>query len=106
MSKRDPQLNIRLPSELKARLQVIAERNKRSVNAEAVAAIEKAVVDAERVISNDGDQVVVLNQSDSAHLASIINYAKSSSDIESLLNEVIENIIKLKKLHEQEKQKP
>ncbi|EIM5533256.1 Arc family DNA-binding protein [Salmonella enterica subsp. enterica] len=44
MTKRDPQLNIRLPQELKDRLTVLAGNNKRSVNAEAVAAIEMAVI--------------------------------------------------------------
>lgn len=100
MSKRDPQLNIRLPGELKTRLQVIAERNKRSVNAEAVAAIERAVVDAERAMSIDNDkQVITLNQTDSTYLSSLIGNAKSGGDIEDLLNEVIEKIMKLKELH-------
>ncbi len=44
MPKRDPQINIRLPQELKDRLTVLAGNNKRSVNAEAVAAIEMAVI--------------------------------------------------------------
>ncbi|EIP3426179.1 Arc family DNA-binding protein [Salmonella enterica] len=44
MPKRNPQLNIRLPQELKDRLGVLASINKRSVNAEAVAAIETAVI--------------------------------------------------------------
>ncbi|CAK7034231.1 Arc family DNA-binding protein [Morganella morganii subsp. morganii] len=100
MSKRDPQLNIRLPSELKSRLQVIAEYNKRSVNAEAVAAIERAVIDAERaMVIDDNNQVITLNKADSAHLASLIGHVKSVNDIENLLNEVIEKLIKLKKIH-------
>ncbi|EDQ2394164.1 Arc family DNA-binding protein [Salmonella enterica subsp. enterica] len=44
MPKRDPQINIRLPQELKDRLTALAGNNKRSVNAEAVAAIEMAVI--------------------------------------------------------------
>lgn len=104
MSKRDPQLNIRLPSELKSRLQVIAEYNKRSVNAEAVAAIERAVIDAERAMAiDDNNQVIVLNQTDSTYLASLIDHAKSGGDIESLLNEVIEKVIQLKQLHDSTK---
>lgn len=38
---RDPQINIRLPADLKALLQQRAARSKTSVNAEAVAAIEQ-----------------------------------------------------------------
>lgn len=37
---RDPQINIRIPQELKEAVQVLADTNKRSVNAELVAAIE------------------------------------------------------------------
>ncbi|WP_334644818.1 Arc family DNA-binding protein [Klebsiella aerogenes] len=37
---RDPQINIRIPQELKDAVQALAEANKRSVNAELVAAIE------------------------------------------------------------------
>ncbi|ECE0459769.1 Arc family DNA-binding protein [Salmonella enterica] len=43
MTKRDPQINVRLPQELKDELHAIAERNKRSVNAEVIAAIELAL---------------------------------------------------------------
>lgn len=44
MTKRDPQLNIRLPQELKDRLTVLAGKNKRSVNTEAVEAIKMAIL--------------------------------------------------------------
>ncbi|HIE4607732.1 Arc family DNA-binding protein [Klebsiella aerogenes] len=37
---RDPQINIRISQELKDAVQALAEANKRSVNAELVAAIE------------------------------------------------------------------
>ncbi|WNO60891.1 Arc family DNA-binding protein [Rheinheimera sp. MMS21-TC3] len=43
MKPRDPQINIRLPEELKEQLHSMAAENKRSVNSEAVAAIEHAV---------------------------------------------------------------
>lgn len=41
--KRDPQINIRLPQELKDKVHALAEYNKRSVNAEIVKAIEIAL---------------------------------------------------------------
>ncbi|EIT2340010.1 Arc family DNA-binding protein [Salmonella enterica] len=40
---RHPQVNLRLPEELKERVAVLAEKNKRSANAEMVAAIESWV---------------------------------------------------------------
>lgn len=40
---RDPQINVRLPADLKDAVQKMAEDNKRSVNAEVVAALLKAV---------------------------------------------------------------
>ncbi|WP_445425173.1 Arc family DNA-binding protein [Alishewanella sp. HL-SH06] len=43
MTIRDPQINIRLPAELKDKIHRLASENKRSVNAEVVAAIEHAV---------------------------------------------------------------
>ena len=43
MTKRDPQINIRLPQELKDKLHALAEGNKRSVNTEVIAAIELAL---------------------------------------------------------------
>lgn len=41
--KRDPQINIRLPQDLKDDIQNMASDNKRSVNAEVVAALLEAV---------------------------------------------------------------
>lgn len=43
MTIRDPQINIRLPADLKEQLHALAAENKRSVNAEVVAAIEQAI---------------------------------------------------------------
>ncbi|EAB9310767.1 hypothetical protein DL122_08440 [Salmonella enterica subsp. salamae] len=43
MSKRNPQINIRIPEELKEKITAQAEMNKRSVNAEIVAAIELSI---------------------------------------------------------------
>jgi len=43
MSREDPKVNIRLPADLKEQLHTLAAENKRSVNAEVVAAIENAI---------------------------------------------------------------
>ncbi|UFK38508.1 Arc family DNA-binding protein [Pectobacterium parvum] len=49
MARDEPKINIRLPQELKEELHSLAARNKRSVNAEAVAAIEKALRTAQEI---------------------------------------------------------
>ncbi|MEL7631186.1 Arc family DNA-binding protein [Pectobacterium aroidearum] len=49
MARDEPKINIRLPQELKEELHSLAARNKRSVNAEAVAAIEKAIRTAQNI---------------------------------------------------------
>ncbi|HDL6962214.1 TPA: Arc family DNA-binding protein [Yersinia enterocolitica] len=43
MARDEPKVNIRLPQELKDKLHELAERNKRSVNAEMISAIELAL---------------------------------------------------------------
>lgn len=43
MSREDPQMKIRLPQMLKFQIEVRAERNKRSINAEIVSLLERAV---------------------------------------------------------------
>lgn len=40
---REPQFNVRMPQELKDRLAALAEKNKRSMNAEIIASIELAL---------------------------------------------------------------
>lgn len=43
MTIRDPQINIRLPAELKEQLHELAAKNRRSVNSQVVAAIEAII---------------------------------------------------------------
>lgn len=43
MSRDDPKLNIRLPQDMKEKIQLMAEWNKRSVNSEVVSILEEAV---------------------------------------------------------------
>ncbi|MBC8947088.1 Arc family DNA-binding protein [Xenorhabdus indica] len=98
MTKRDPQLNIRLPQELKARLQIAAERNKRSVNAEAVAAIERAVIDAERVVTHEnGDIEITLTPFKSKYLVSKIESIKHAEEILSEILDVVKRLEQLNK---------
>ncbi|WHU82959.1 Arc family DNA-binding protein [Pantoea agglomerans pv. betae] len=43
MARDEPKVNVRLSQELKDQLHLLAEKNKRSVNSEIVAAIESAI---------------------------------------------------------------
>nr|WP_140414509.1 Arc family DNA-binding protein [Yersinia intermedia] len=49
MARDEPKVNIRLPQELKDQLHELAAKNKRSVNAEVVAAIESAIYTARSI---------------------------------------------------------
>ncbi|MBK5146000.1 Arc family DNA-binding protein [Budviciaceae bacterium BWR-B9] len=64
MSRRDPQFNVRIPSELKDKLVTLAERNKRSINTEIVAAIEAAVELADQGLSIKRPEMSDLDYSD------------------------------------------
>ncbi|ENY4833038.1 Arc family DNA-binding protein [Serratia marcescens] len=48
---RNPQFNVRIPPELKKEVVALAEKNKRSVNAEIVAAIEAAIEEGKQGMS-------------------------------------------------------
>ncbi|MDT0208517.1 Arc family DNA-binding protein [Serratia marcescens] len=48
MARDEPKVNVRLPQELKDRLHALAAQNKRSVNAEIVAAIEAAIEESQQ----------------------------------------------------------
>lgn len=51
MSRSDPQVNFRIPAELKAQLEAAAEKNKRSITAELVARLEESfAADIHRII--------------------------------------------------------
>lgn len=99
MTKRDPQLNIRLPQELKDRLAILAGSNKRSVNAEAVAAIEMALKMSTKVIKHEnGDTEVFLTATESHLLESQLSMIEEVSKMQKGMDSLIETINKLKKL--------
>ncbi|HEM8199894.1 TPA: Arc family DNA-binding protein [Providencia stuartii] len=96
MTKRDPQLNIRLPSELKDRLQAIAKRNNRSVNAEAVSAIESAVSRAEQVVIHEnGDMDITLSPLESQGMKVMIESLKRVNELEEGVMKILELASKL-----------
>ncbi|WP_342633910.1 MULTISPECIES: Arc family DNA-binding protein [unclassified Erwinia] len=63
---RHPQVNLRLPEELKERIAEIAERNKRSSNAEMVAAIENWV--KRDTLYNYKSEISFINVNDGSHI--------------------------------------
>lgn len=96
MTKRDPQLNIRLPSELKDRLTAIAKRNNRSVNAEAVSAIESAVSRAEQVVIHEnGDVDITLSPLESHGMKVMIESVKRVNELEEGVMKILELASKL-----------
>ncbi|MEJ6520342.1 Arc family DNA-binding protein [Shewanella bicestrii] len=54
MSRKDPQLNIRLPQSLKDKVTAIANENKRSVNAEVVKMLESCVAQHYFFLDSEG----------------------------------------------------
>lgn len=61
---RHPQVNLRLPEELKEHIAVMAERNKRSANAEMVAAIEAWVNADKDPYPQSEDATVIMKKSE------------------------------------------
>ncbi|MEL5881947.1 Arc family DNA-binding protein [Citrobacter freundii] len=63
MARDEPKVNIRLPQELKDKLHALALKNKRSVNAEVVSAIEKAV----ELLTDDEEFEILKQERDSVN---------------------------------------
>ncbi|MBI6135094.1 Arc family DNA-binding protein [Serratia marcescens] len=97
MARDEPKVNVRLPQELKDRLHALAAQNKRSVNAEIVAAIEFACrrVFGE-VIEGDEGTEIILNESDSLVLKSQIDTMKKIVETEKKLDEILAALEKFK----------
>ncbi|MEQ9912219.1 Arc family DNA-binding protein [Pectobacterium polaris] len=98
MTKRDPQINVRLPPELKEKLHLLAEKNKRSVNTEAIAAIELAIHMAGRVTQDDeGNIEIRLSQDESKILEKQIETLKQIKAAEEKIDQLFTEIGKLNK---------
>lgn len=92
MVRSEPQINIRLPQELKDKIIERAASNKRSVNAEVVAALEM-------VVRNEGQQILVMNPSDSDALKQIVEELKKVEKLEKTVNDLVgqtKGVIRLK----------
>ncbi|MBQ4775278.1 Arc family DNA-binding protein [Pectobacterium quasiaquaticum] len=94
-TKRNPQFNVRIPPELKEKVVTLAERNKRSVNAEIVAALELVCRKAFGEIIEHDAGVDVLNEHESKLLESSIETLKKVSETEKKLDELMAELKKL-----------
>ncbi|WJM82661.1 MULTISPECIES: Arc family DNA-binding protein [Pectobacterium] len=95
-TKRNPQFNVRIPPELKEKVVTLAERNKRSVNAEIVAALELVCRKAfGEIIEHDAGVEIVLNEHESKLLESSIETLKKVSETEKKLDELMAELKKL-----------
>ncbi|MFJ5493757.1 Arc family DNA-binding protein [Pectobacterium carotovorum] len=95
-TKRNPQFNVRIPPELKERVVALAEKNKRSVNAEIVAALELVCRKAfGEVIEHDDGVEIILNERESMLLESSIETLKKVAEAEKKLDELMAELKKL-----------
>ncbi|MDM3533646.1 Arc family DNA-binding protein [Serratia marcescens] len=97
MARDEPKVNVRLPQELKDRLHALAAQNKRSVNAEIVAAIEVACRRAfgEVIEGNEGTEII-LNEGDSLVLKSQVDTLKKVVETERKVDEILAALEKFK----------
>lgn len=79
---RNPQVNLRLPEELKEKVSRLAEKHKRSANAEMVAAIEYWVEEYDEMESRQKTLELVNHNPD----------IRDNSPIRALLNEFVEKV--------------
>ncbi|CFB70220.1 TPA: Arc family DNA-binding protein [Yersinia enterocolitica] len=97
MARDEPKVNVRLPQELKDRLHALAAQNKRSVNAEIVAAIEYACRRAfGKIVEGDEGTEIILNESDSRVLKSQIDTMKKIVETEKKVDEILAALEKFK----------
>lgn len=89
MTKRDPQINVRLPQELKEKLHQLAEKNKRSVNTEVIAAIELAIhMDGRMTQDSEGNIEIRLSKEESKILEKQIETLKQIKATEEKIDQL------------------
>lgn len=85
MARTDPQINIRVPVELKKELELLAVKNGRSLNAEVVLRLEQSISNKEstQVISSNplGLESYIL------HLTNIMKLSKNWEEFQQKLNQ-------------------
>lgn len=87
MAREEPKVYIRLPQELKDQLHALAAENKRSVNAEMVAAIEM-VIGLHQLEKDIGVKGSFLSNPDSEN-----KYLISEAELKSIITEVTSRVI-------------
>ncbi|MBJ9817977.1 Arc family DNA-binding protein [Citrobacter koseri] len=98
MTKRDPQINVRLPQELKEKLHQLAEKNKRSVNTEVIAAIELALhMDGKLTQDSEGNIEIRLSKDESKLLEKQIETLKQIKSTEEKIDQLFTAINQFKK---------
>ncbi|WP_151805372.1 Arc family DNA-binding protein [Acinetobacter junii] len=91
MARTDPQINIRVPAELKKELELMAVENGRSLNAEVVLRLEQSFNPAPSGLSRE--QLEQITQAAGAsYMAVIAKHLESLSEEEG--NKVLRNIVK------------
>ncbi|STS58491.1 regulatory protein Mnt [Klebsiella pneumoniae] len=98
MTKRDPQINVRLPQELKEKLHQLAEKNKRSANAEVIAAIELAIhLDGQVTQDAEGKIEIRLSKEESKILEKQIETLKQIKAAEEKIDQLFTALNQAKK---------
>lgn len=97
MSRLNPQFNVRISPELKEQVIELAKKNKRSINAEVVAALERSVRESGKVIQDEnGDIHIFLTKMESSLLESQLSMIKEIDDMQKRMDNILEIIGKLK----------
>ncbi|MCA6941320.1 Arc family DNA-binding protein [Pectobacterium polaris] len=97
MARDEPKVNIRLPQEMKDKLHALAEKNKRSVNAEVVAAIELSlsvhngggdvVAEASKVTGGMGHSVKLMKPDAIENFINIVARSAAEAAVKALAKE-------------------
>lgn len=96
MTRREPQFNVRMPADLKDAITEQAAKNKRSINAEIVAAIEFSLAAQRGQVKSQGDNVeIILSKEQSERLSKVIDNLKSISELEGQLKEIVNKFSEL-----------
>lgn len=97
MARNDPQFNLRVPVELKQKVEEAAKESGRSINAEAVYRLEKSF----EKIDQDG-ATIIMSQHDSNMFEKML---EGLVQVQQKQNEMVESIEQLKLLYPEDKER-
>ncbi|EDJ0434590.1 Arc family DNA-binding protein [Salmonella enterica] len=98
MSRSDPAFNLRIPSDLKEKIAALAKMNKRSINAEIVAAVELSCQKAfGGLVEHEDGTEIILDEKDSLILESHIKTLKKIEDTEKKVDALLVELQKINK---------